>query len=124
MLDWKPVLKGKTYCSPACGGGCTKRQYERMANTGEDICLKLGEGWGFKLHENLGWYVTVFSPCNHIIVTKQGEDFEATLTAGEERFCVKHANVKTAVGDVVYKFNQHIHKLMKIAKDLPCGRSK
>lgn len=54
-LSWKPIAKGNKYCSPACGGGCTKLAY-LQAKKEAAVCKKLlGKKWKVHIWENLGW---------------------------------------------------------------------
>jgi len=57
--DWKVVRKGKEYCAPACGGGCTFAQYSEMKKQAEKMCKDLGKGWKPQLTHNLGWFCAV-----------------------------------------------------------------
>lgn len=57
--DWTPVLKGDTYCSPRCGGQCTKASYDRAVTDSETLARQLGEGWKGLVWENLGWFWSV-----------------------------------------------------------------
>lgn len=54
--DWTPVRSGSIYCSPACGGGCTWRQYETAVIQASSLARSLGAGWKPRVHENLGWH--------------------------------------------------------------------
>jgi len=57
--DWTVVRKGKEYCAPACGGGCTFAQYTVMKKQADKMCAELGKGWEPKLTHNLGWHCKV-----------------------------------------------------------------
>lgn len=69
--DWNPVLNGPTYCSPACGAGCTREAFERAMTLSERLAKecesKLGGTWKPRVHENLGW---------HWSVVQEGTNFE------------------------------------------------
>lgn len=54
--DWRPIAKGQTYCSPACGGGCTKAEWRKAHEEANRIAQELGEGWEPVVWENLGWF--------------------------------------------------------------------
>lgn len=59
---WIPVLNGKIYCSPACGRGCTKVEYDRVVKKADKlVSLLKGSGWKVKIYENLGWHFQVVS---------------------------------------------------------------
>lgn len=57
-LSWKPVRRGDIYCSPACGRGCTYREYLSAVAAAKKLAKELP---GFKPHvcENLGWHYSV-----------------------------------------------------------------
>ena len=56
-LSWTPVLTDNTYCSPACGNGCTKSEYDLAVKGGKELkkCL-VGSSWKIHVTENLGWF--------------------------------------------------------------------
>jgi hypothetical protein len=64
-LSWTPVSRGigarTTYCSPACGAGCTKKQYESAKARAEDARLKMRDPskWNVKVWENMGWFCSL-----------------------------------------------------------------
>jgi hypothetical protein len=54
---WVPQrLPGGIYCSPRCGGGCTKAKYDRATKDAAVLCARLGDGWHPRVWENLGWH--------------------------------------------------------------------
>jgi hypothetical protein len=56
-LSWIPVLRGNTYCSPACGNGCTKSEYDLAVKGGKELQKRLvGSNWKIHIMENLGWF--------------------------------------------------------------------
>ncbi len=70
--NWTPVKRGGAYCSPACGGGeatCSIKRYEHAKAAGATCARDLGEGWTPRMSENLGWHVSVGSPCRRIWVS-------------------------------------------------------
>jgi hypothetical protein len=55
--SWTPVPRGKTYCSPACGCGCKKRDYDRAVRDADHLVGRLaGSGWKALVWENVGWH--------------------------------------------------------------------
>ena len=57
--DWTPRNKGSLYCSPACGMGCTRADYEAALHDGAALAKQMGPGWIPDVWENLGWYYSV-----------------------------------------------------------------
>lgn len=59
---WKPVLNGNIYCSPACGGKCTKAEHDDAQEAGEILAALLGPGWRPRVWENMGWHYSAEIP--------------------------------------------------------------
>jgi hypothetical protein len=59
--DWTPVLHGAIYCSPACGGNCTKRAHDKAVEAADKLVAILGSQWSAVVYENLGWYYKAVS---------------------------------------------------------------
>ena len=60
-LSWKAKRRGKIYCAPACGAGCTVEQHRIAENAAAELVselqrLGIGEGWKPLVWENLGWH--------------------------------------------------------------------
>ncbi|NRF83817.1 hypothetical protein HQ619_07740 [Burkholderia gladioli] len=53
---WTPRLTGKIYCSPACGFGCTKDDFDRASALAYAFATNLGSGWQAHVWENGGWH--------------------------------------------------------------------
>ena len=66
--DWEPVNKDETYCAPACGRGCTSREYDIATARAEVLARTLGLDWTSRVWENLGWHYEVRSPCGRLSV--------------------------------------------------------
>jgi hypothetical protein len=62
----------ETYCSPACGGGCSRESYEKAHVSAKKLASRLGKGWTPSVWENLGWHYCVISPCKRIKVHCNG----------------------------------------------------
>lgn len=69
-LSWEPVKRGRTYCSPGCGWGCTTVEYNHAKRAGEKLAKRMGKGWTVRVHENMGWHYTAISPCDRFSVTE------------------------------------------------------
>lgn len=61
--DWKPVRSGRIYCSPACGGKCTRPAYNNAMKRAKALAKKcakqVGGKWLIDVWENLGWHYRV-----------------------------------------------------------------
>lgn len=64
--SWKPVAKGKTFCSPGCGHGCTKHEHRHVTREANQLARMMGPGWKPRVHENMGWHFYVESPCKRM----------------------------------------------------------
>ena len=75
MLSWKPKLNGKTYCAPACGGGCTKAAHDKAVADADALVAKMkGTGWRPVVHENLGWYYKIVSGPVQVYPSRNGKE--------------------------------------------------
>lgn len=54
--DWTPVRRGRVYCSPACGRGCTHAEFMTATRKAKALVKRLGAGWKPCVWENLGWH--------------------------------------------------------------------
>lgn len=58
--SWTPRRRGKRYCSPACGFGCTYAQYQKAKKRAAALAAQLnqkGAGWKPRVWENHGgWF--------------------------------------------------------------------
>ncbi len=97
-LSWTPVRKGKTYCAPACGRGCTHKEYLEARAAAAKLCKLLGPAWKPRIWENLGWHyevrlatMTVYTatPGYYHAFYEAGQQF--TATAGDPRVAVVEA---------------------------------
>jgi hypothetical protein len=59
---WTPIRRGKIYCSPGCGRGCTVAEHDEAVAAGERLVHRLkGKGWHAIIHENMGWHYRAVS---------------------------------------------------------------
>ncbi len=56
QLSWKPVRRGRVYCSTACGSGCTRAAYDSAVKAARKLARRLGKGWKTRVWENMGWH--------------------------------------------------------------------
>jgi hypothetical protein len=81
---WKPVRAGLVYCSPACGRGCMRAEYDRAVLKATRLAQRLGPGWRTRVWENLGWHWCVYSPNGWVEVS--GGDRHFTAWALHQKF--------------------------------------
>lgn len=80
QLSWRAIKRGDIYCAPACGYGCTHAAYLTAHAKADKLIERLGQGWTKRIHENLGWWYEVQSPCGRIRVSNNyGLGFTAFL---------------------------------------------
>ena len=61
-LSWEPKREGDRYCSPACGRGCTWKEYQAATKAAAKLAEELGsDSWEPRVWENLGWHFEVIS---------------------------------------------------------------
>lgn len=68
-MTWVPVRKGEIYCAPACGRGCTWREYQAAQRSAKRMIKQLrnvptpfeqfDDEWEAYVRENLGWFSSV-----------------------------------------------------------------
>lgn len=79
-LSWKPVRHGLTYCSPACGGGCTIMAFDACTIAARELAERLGPGWEPRVAENLGWHYSA-----HFVVGSRRLDIWPRTGGGSYR---------------------------------------
>jgi hypothetical protein len=79
--NWIPRHTGKgTFCSPACGAGCSIGDYELEIAKAERLAETLGEGWEVEISENLGWHSKiVFQESNIELTLNKNSSCDYTL---------------------------------------------
>lgn len=121
-LSWTPRLRGKIYCSSACGGGCTMLAYASAVKKATALAKRMGKGWKIRVHENLGWYWRVFKgpPINHssgiLEITppyRPGDTYTAWIQSSPQ-FIVRHKDPKVALREAVKLFDAHIENLQRL----------
>ena len=80
-LSWEPVLVGNYYCAPACGGRCTKEEFDQATQAAQELCRNLGPGWRPRVQENLGWHYAAISKCGRWKVHAHPATFGISYTA-------------------------------------------
>lgn len=87
-LSWTPKTVGvgalTKYCSPACGAGCTKKQYEAAKRRGEEARQKMRtpDAWTVHIWENMGWYSSLECAGMSVKIEASGK-YWCLFTSGE-----------------------------------------
>lgn len=116
-----PVLRGKVYCSPWCGGGCTKAAHDECVRKAKALAKRMGKGWKPRVWENLGWHWNVFkgSSKTHAGILEitpphcKGDTYTAWIQSSPQ-FIIRHKDPKIALKDAVKFFDEHIENLQRI----------
>jgi len=88
--DWTPVEKGDVYCSPSCGLGCKKADYEKAKLASDALVVVMGEGWEAQVWENFGWNYQVKKGVATIHYDKRGGSYTVYFNSAKQ--VVMHAN--------------------------------
>lgn len=64
--DWTPRRRGRLYCSPACGGGCTHAAFTKATRSAQALAERLGPKWKPRVWENLGWHFSAASDVGEV----------------------------------------------------------
>ena len=133
-LSWKPVRKGPSFCSPACGSGCTHDEYLEAWKLGKSALSKLKnkKNWKVRVWENAGWHVCLSKGGRFTIhIRKYGDSIEYTclyttspigVGSGEPQYtvCGDFSNINEAVQAQERKVKKVFNRLRKtILTDFP-----
>lgn len=80
---WKPIRKGDVFCSPGCGGGCLRKDYEFVVAKSKRLAVDLGPGWEPNVFENMGWYWTVENKKLHLSVYQNQNGKQTSAVLGD-----------------------------------------
>lgn len=118
-----PVLSGKTYCSPWCGGGCTKAAYDSCRRKAKALARRMGKGWTTHVHENLGWFYCVYKGTPQGVFGqgfieihpphRPGDTYSAWIQSSPQ-FIVNHKDPKIALRESVALFDKHLNDLHRL----------
>ena len=76
--EWTPVLDGDLFCSPRCGCGCTKAEYDLACESANALAARMGYRWEIEVWENCGWHYCVMNgPAT--ITPEHGGRYQAEL---------------------------------------------
>lgn len=83
-LSWKPVRRGGTYCSPACGAECKYTDYLEAKAEASALAEVMGRGWKARVWENMGWFYEVVNRMASVRKDPRGEKYLAGITFGRQ----------------------------------------
>jgi hypothetical protein len=124
--DWTPVLSpdGITYCSPRCGFGCKKADYDAAVIEADALALRMGNGWQPEILESGGrWHITVAKGDTKITVhpdfrgTEQPTTYMAWIEPGVTlrqhvmQFICSANTPEDALGFAVQEARTTIHRI-------------
>lgn len=129
-LSWKPVRRADgSYCSPACGGGCTWAANQEAHRQAKALAEKLGPDWIPRVWENLGWHYSAVSSNRKLKVHPnkfRGEIKSYTAFFGEMDDCggtwtARDADPRKAVQAVIREAKDDVmNTLQMLLEILPC----
>lgn len=95
-LSWKPVRRGRIYCAPACGMGCTVQAFRSVHRSANTLAKKMGKGWKPYVWENMGWhYSVVIDKCAVHPPHSQGQTYWASVYVATQ-FTARHKDPRKA----------------------------
>lgn len=118
--SWKPRLSadGKTFCSPACEGGCTRADYEKTVRRTNALAKRLGDAWKPKVWENLGWFGKVVHSSGHMDVGLGIGLYHAyisrNLRAGGGSWCGTGETPTQAIDEAITKLENELVSMTRI----------
>jgi hypothetical protein len=96
--DWNPVKKGGVYCSPACGRGCTNKEYRQAWSDANKLLKKMkSKGWEVRVWENLGWHYELVSRhiSLHVLKGVKGPSYGTMMNLTEEFSCAGQPELRS-----------------------------
>lgn len=116
-IERTPVLNGLTYCSPACGCGCTKSAYDFAKHKSEWLASYLGYGWAPVVWENCGWHYKASKGAADVYPTSAGDGMQWACMVDNATFA--HAETpELAVSFALDKIQKETTRLIEIAMEI------
>lgn len=114
---WTPILDGDVYCSPACGGGCKKADFDQATESANALVAQLGIGWQPRVWENLGWHYEATKRSATVTADRNGlytADIRFYMSEGIQS-CISETRScpRDAVGAVIEVLNDRIAVLKR-----------
>jgi hypothetical protein len=83
---WKPIRNGASFCSPACGGNCTRAAFDSATSSAKALAERLGAGWHPEVWENLGWHYKAVNASGVLVVMPSDGRKRWTAYLGEHGY--------------------------------------
>jgi hypothetical protein len=114
---WTPRLNGKVFCSPACGHGCKKADFDLATANANALIAKLGAGWQPRVWENGGWHFEATKRGASVTADRNGQytaDIRFHMSESHESCITETSNCpREAVAAVVAVLNERIAVLKR-----------
>jgi len=112
-LSWKPKRRGVTYCSSACGHGCTWPQFVRARLAAKRLAKRLGPGWKPYVWENFGWRYQAIK--GGVLCVSEYPDHSVAYFDGRSE---SGKTPEGAVARVVESHKERIRRLQHVLKEV------
>lgn len=100
-LNWIPI-KGKdgTYCSSACGAGCTYKEFLQVTKFAESVkrMMNVSDEWNILIHENFGWFWGLRHRRGHLSVSGFQPHYDGKLMGTTPKFTAALSKDKDGIG--------------------------
>jgi len=115
----KPQHRGKKYCAPFCGRGCTWDEFQTAKRDAKKLATSLGKGWKPNVWENLGWHYSAISPCGRIKVHKGFIAFLGDPDSSGGRWAEHGKTAKSAIRNTIAVAKAELKKIGGYLTGLP-----
>lgn len=130
---WTPVRRQDgTYCSPRCGGKCTKAAHDEAQRKGKDLAKRMGRGWRARIWENCMWHYSVVFDIDGVEVSihhghepgkareahREGVDEYTCYLNTTPQFITKDADPREAFSQARQMLAAHIANLREVEAQL------
>ena len=116
-LNWKPIRKGRIYCSSACGFDCTYAEFQIATQKAKALAKKMGSDWKPRVWENLGWHYSTISKVGSASVS--GSGFTTLYVGGKQFFTTNRKNPVRAYKTLLIEVERFLKKVQVDLAKLP-----
>ena len=115
---WKAKRRGDTYCAPACGRGCTHKEYLRANTLADELVKKcekeVGGKWEKDVFENLGWHYSVILVGGNISI-REHEGTDKPYSIGFKGGTPSQIHLGTASNSLKWLVDKQLNAIKKEA---------